>query len=414
MITEALILAGGKGTRLRSVVQDVPKPMAPISGKPFLHYQMKYLKGLGISRFVLSVGYKQELIREEIGLEFEGVPVVYAIEEEPLGTGGGLRHALQYCQTDTPLVCNGDTFFEINLSKLFYVHRTSEALLTFSVREIDNNGRFGGLQIEEDASVSGFVAKDVLGKTFINAGTYVLHKGKFLASTEASRFSLEDDFLAKRVSQGNFVACAFRDSKFIDIGIPEDYEKAQTLIPEWASQEKRNFNTLFLDRDGVLNKKIDGSYVRKPEELEVLPGVPEKLAEWRKANKKLFVVTNQRGVGRGLMSLDDLQAVHQSLLEKLALFAVAFEDIKFCTDVEANSPRRKPNPGMLLEIFDEFPAVKKETTLFIGDSLSDLQAGNAAGVETCFISHGKSLSFEQILCSNCIFESLSEVDLTAA
>jgi D-glycero-alpha-D-manno-heptose 1-phosphate guanylyltransferase len=409
MIFEAIILAGGKGTRLQSVVSEVPKPMAPIGDKPFLYYQMLYLASRGVNRFILSVGYKSETITSYFGDEFNGLPIVYVFEETPLGTGGGVRLAINACQSENPFVVNGDTFFEFEHSKLLYVHLNSKALLTFSVKEIENDGRYGGMQIADDASVKGFTAKDITGKTYINAGVYLINKERFLSQTSEGRFSLEDEFLAPKVSENYFFACPFNTSHFIDIGIPTDYERGQTLIPVWSAVKKKIFDTVFLDRDGVLNKKIDDGYVTKPSELEILPGVSEQLAKWNTEGKELFIVTNQRGVGREIMSIEDLHLVHFTLLKELERSEVNIRDIKFCTDIDSSSFRRKPNPGMLLELFEEFPHLKKESTLFIGDSESDMKAGKSGEVSTCFITNQKGFTFDILTVSDFIITDIQSV-----
>ena len=396
MILEAIILAGGRGTRLAKVVSEVPKPMAPIGDKPFLFYQMSYLASRGVNRFVLSVGYKSEVITDYFGDKFNGIPIVYVFEESPLGTGGGVRLALVACLSENPLVVNGDTFFEFNVSKLQFVHSETAALLTFSVKEIENDGRYGGMQIGADAKVLGFTAKDIVGKTYINAGVYLINKSLFLKETVEGRFSLEDEFLAPKVCKGYFYACPFNDSNFIDIGIPVDYEKGQTLIPEWTINETVEFKTIFLDRDGVLNKKIDNGYVTKPDELEILPGVIEQLSKWNKEGKELFIITNQRGVGRGIMSLQSLHEIHFALLKNFESKDIRIKDIKFCTDIDNSFSRRKPNPGMLLELFEEFPHLDIKSTIFIGDSKTDMQAGKSANVHTYFLSKGEKLDFETL------------------
>ena len=384
--------------------------MAPIGDKPFLYYQMKYLISRGVNRIILSVGYKAEVIQDYFGSSFEGIPLQYVYEESPLGTGGGVRLALDSAQTEQVLVCNGDTFFEFELSKLQFVHRQSRGLLTFSVKEINNDGRYGGMQIAESGVVQGFTSKNITGKTYINAGIYLINKTAFLESTPAEKaFSLEDDFLAVKVNEGLFFACPFDDSQFIDIGIPIDYERGQTVIPEWASQRRIEFQTIFLDRDGVLNKKIDGGYVTRPEELEILPGVTDKLKSWKEEAKELFIITNQRGIARGIMTEEALHAVHFALLKEFEKEGISIRDIKFCPDPDNSSPRRKPNPGMLLELFEEYLHLNKETTLFIGDSISDLQAGKAAGVATCFLTKGQKTTFETLKLADWIAENLGGV-----
>jgi D-glycero-alpha-D-manno-heptose 1-phosphate guanylyltransferase len=409
MIIEAIILAGGKGTRLQSVVSEVPKPMAPIGDKPFLYYQMLYLVSRGVNRFILSVGYKSETITSYFGNEFNGLPVVYVFEETPMGTGGGVRLAIKACQSENPIVVNGDTFFEFEYSKILFVHQETNALLTFSVKEIEKYGRYGGMKIAENAKVKRFTAKDVIGEAYINAGVYLINKEEFLNQTTEGRFSLEDDFLAPKVGQGCFYACPFNDSNFIDIGIPTDYEKGQSLIPFWSFQKKTKFQTIFLDRDGVLNKKIDNGYVTKPSELEILPGVLSQLKKWNAEEKELYIVTNQRGVGRGIMSEENLHEVHFALQKELEANDIKIRDIKFCTAIEKTSSRRKPNPGMLLELFKEYPHLNSETTLFIGDSISDLKAGKSAETSTWFLTNQKKFTFDILTFSDFISTDIQSV-----
>ncbi len=142
---------------------------------------------------------------------------------------------------------------------------------------------------------------------------------------------------------------------------------------------------IFLDRDGVINQRIVSGYITHPEAFKLLLGVKEKLLAWHAAGYKMFVVTNQKGIGKGLMSTEDLASVHHKMEE---LLGFKFEKIKYCDALDDQDFRRKPQPGMLLELFDEYPTMVAKETLFIGDSLTDLQAGKAAGVNTCFINHG--------------------------
>ncbi len=413
MISEAVILAGGKGTRLRSVVSDVPKPMADIDGQPFLYHQIRYLAKQGISRVVLSVGYLHQVIEDFFGDSFEGTEIIYVREESPLGTGGGLKLALDACKTDDVLVCNGDTFFEFRLSKLAFVHQKKNAGFTFSVREVENDGRYGGLKISDDCLVLEFIAKNVIAKTFINAGVYLVNKSFFLAETThlIDVFSLEDDFLAKKLNLSKIFAVPFTDGRFLDIGIPEDYFKARDLIPLWVGSGLSPVDTIFLDRDGVINEKIDGGYVTRLSELKILDGVTGWLRGKAAEEKQFFVITNQRGIGRGIMTEEDLSIIHGEISDLLAVHGVQITSFYHCPDTEKTSWRRKPNPGMLEEAFSANPGLKKETSVLIGDSLTDLQAAGAFGIRSIWLTNGKNIRFEALLWCSDVAETLKDVVL---
>lgn len=412
MIQEAIILAGGRGTRLQSVVSDVPKPMADINGWPFLTYQIRYLAAQGIKRIILSVGYKHESIVSFFGDQFEGTPIVYMVEETPLGTGGGLRLALEASETDDVLVCNGDTFFEFRLEKLAFVHQQKASGFTFSVREIENDGRYGGLKIASDCRVEEFIPKNIISKTFINAGVYLVHKPFFMDnSREGQPFSLEDDFLALKLSTDKVFAVPFLNGRFLDIGIPEDYFRSQELIPDWVRSPEPETATIFLDRDGVLNEKIEDGYVTSVAGLKMIDGVEQWLAERVSNGVQLFVITNQRGVGKGLMSLSDLESIHGEITLQLGKHEVTIKQFYFCTDIDNSAPRRKPNPGMLEQAFEEYPGLRKETSVMIGDSLTDLQAASAFGIRSVFLTNGKAINFETLSHCTVIARTLRDVVL---
>lgn len=228
MVTEAVVLAGGFGTRLRSVLSDLPKPMAPVNGFPFLHYVFIHLKKHGIENVVLSVGYMADKIEAYFGDEYLGIKVKYAIEHEPLGTGGGIRLGMELCSTEHVLAMNGDTLFEVPLTELFNKHLSDLPEATLALRKVEEGSRYGTIHLEGKRIVT-FREKspDFTGAQLINGGVYVIQKNKFLKLTEQHKaFSIEHDYYGKYASKLTFNGLAY-DSYFIDIGIPEDYARAQ-------------------------------------------------------------------------------------------------------------------------------------------------------------------------------------------
>lgn len=228
MVTEAVILAGGFGTRLQTVVNDVPKPMAPVNGEPFLNYVFSYLEHYGIKHVVLSTGYLSHKISEFYKEEYRGIKVSYAVEEAPLGTGGGIRLSLEQCHTNEVLVLNGDSFFDVNLDEYYKQHATTGSDCSLALRKVENAARYGTINPGENNRINAFKEKDSIERPgLINGGVYMLNKDVFMAQTPSGKaFSIEKDFFETQVS--HLQICGFEyDGYFIDIGIPSDYHKAQ-------------------------------------------------------------------------------------------------------------------------------------------------------------------------------------------
>ena len=228
MLTEAVILAGGFGTRLQTVVSDVPKPMAPVNGKPFLNYVFSYLKHFGFTRVVLSTGYLSEKISNYYKDEYNGIKVFYTKEETPLGTGGGIRFAMEKCETKNVLVLNGDSFFDVDLHKYYNQHVAFKSDCSLALRKVDNAARYGTIKLGSESLIEAFKEKNgVETEGLINGGVYILNRQLFLSKTEKnSAFSIEKDFYEKRINEINIFGFEHQ-GYFIDIGIPEDYKKAQ-------------------------------------------------------------------------------------------------------------------------------------------------------------------------------------------
>ncbi|NUM36576.1 MAG: glucose-6-phosphate isomerase [Candidatus Brocadiae bacterium] len=235
MIKEAIVLAGGMGTRLKSVIADIPKPMAEIQGKPFLAYLMQYLIQQGIERVVLSVGYKHEVIQNYFQANPMPLEILYSVEEKPLGTGGAIQKALSCLAGKEAFVMNGDTFFGISLEYLAKKHRESHSQLSLALKEMKSFDRYGVVTIEKDCRVKGFEEKKWRDKGLINAGIYILSKEIFSDFREKEKFSFEQDFLP--VQMPKIIVSGFAcEGYFIDIGIPEDYSKAQQELTKFCKK----------------------------------------------------------------------------------------------------------------------------------------------------------------------------------
>jgi D-glycero-alpha-D-manno-heptose 1-phosphate guanylyltransferase len=224
----AIILAGGFGTRLRSVVADVPKPLADVAGRPFLVWLIEALAAQGVTGVTLSVHHQWEKIREYFERFPPSLPVDYAVEKIPLGTGGAMAFALQG-RTDPVLVLNGDTFVQVDYRAFYAQHCRNNATLSMVLREVPDTGRYGEVTTRGNL-ITGFTSGQDGKPGLINAGIYALSPLLFQNYSMPETFSFERDFVPQHVealAPQSFIA----DAYFIDIGIPEDYARAQTEIP---------------------------------------------------------------------------------------------------------------------------------------------------------------------------------------
>ncbi|TMH55707.1 MAG: D-glycero-D-manno-heptose 1-phosphate guanosyltransferase [Betaproteobacteria bacterium] len=227
---EAIVLAGGLGTRLRGVVDDVPKPMAPVQGRPFLALVLDQLVAAGFKTVIFAAGYLHEAIRSYFGADYRGLVLRYSVEEEPLGTGGAIRLACEQADARDVFVLNGDTYLELDFRAMADVHVRSESPLSMAICHVPDVARYGALEVD-NGIVRRFLEKGASGPGWINAGIYLLGPDLRARLRPQGAFSFEHDLLAPELS--SIPPLAFRASGlFIDIGIPEDYARAQRIFSQ--------------------------------------------------------------------------------------------------------------------------------------------------------------------------------------
>jgi D-glycero-alpha-D-manno-heptose 1-phosphate guanylyltransferase len=229
MEREAVILAGGLGTRLRGVIDDLPKSMAPVNDRPFLVYILDQLSRHRITRAILAVGYRHQDIISYFGNKFKKIDLVYSIESQPLGTGGAILKAAEYVTTDSFLVLNGDTLFNIDLEDFRKSFKFSNASLSAALKPMTDFERYGSVTVEDKRIIS-FNEKKYCSEGLINGGIYILRKEWIGKNAPSPEFSFEKDILEKRVAS-DIITGFISDAYFIDIGIPEDYERANLELP---------------------------------------------------------------------------------------------------------------------------------------------------------------------------------------
>lgn len=386
MVKEAIILAGGLGTRLREAVPDLPKCMAPVAGKPFLSYVIDHLRMQGVERFIFSLGYKWGVIEEYLQKEYATLDYTSVIEDEPLGTGGAIDLAVQKASSGDVAIANGDTLFKINLNEVSSLHSAKSAECTLALNPMQNFDRYGVVETDSEGKIISFKEKQFYENGLINGGVYLLNKEKFLNRSFPEKFSFEKDYLEKFCTEGKFFA-SMQDGYFIDIGIPEDYQKAQSDLKKPVLDLKQIDKswTLFLDRDGVINEERLGEYVLHWGEFVFSKGVLDVFKKLSDTFGRVIIISNQRGVGKGFMTEEALQTIHLEMQREVEIVNGKIDKIYYCTEKDEKCFNRKPNPGMAIQALKDFPDINLSKSIMVGNKPSDMKFGRAAGVFTVFV-----------------------------
>jgi D-glycero-alpha-D-manno-heptose 1-phosphate guanylyltransferase len=222
---ECIILAGGLGTRLRSAVPDLPKCMAPVNDRPFLSYVIDYLTEQKVTKFIFALGYMNEDIQNFLAHKYPKLDYTIAIEKEPLGTGGAIKNALHKAEHDNVMILNGDTLFKVNAEELFNFHTQQHAACTLSLKPMQDFDRYGLVEINKEGCIQSFKEKQFFESGLINGGVYILNKKEFLNLSFPEKFSFEKDYMETYFHTAKMMGL-IQDYYFIDIGIPEDFERA--------------------------------------------------------------------------------------------------------------------------------------------------------------------------------------------
>lgn len=234
---KVLILCGGKGTRLRSVIDDRPKPLAPVNGVPFLTYQLNLLKSQGFKDIVLCTGYMHKSIESTYGDgSCLGVNIRYSKETKPLGTGGAILKAIDSLEGENFLVLNGDTLLDVNYKKLVNEHKKENLMITLALVPLNNLDRYGGVTVDEKGYITAFQEKGVQGKGIANGGAYMVSNSivrrDLFGTHVGSKCSIEKDIFPSLVKEKLIQGVIFDQYKFVDIGTPKGYKKAQSILKD--------------------------------------------------------------------------------------------------------------------------------------------------------------------------------------
>jgi histidinol-phosphate phosphatase family protein len=405
-VVEILILAGGRGTRLASVVNDLPKPMAPIQDKPFLEILIQSIKVQGFRNFRLLVGHKAEAIQNYFGDGSNfGITINYTSEQTPLGTGGAVKKALQESSFENFLIFNGDTLFEADLAHFI---NSSKNYFSIALKYFENCERYGQVVIDKNFKIKTFTEKgDQLNDGLINVGIYFFNKNVLNFFPAEESFSIEKEVMPKLADSGVLLGIPL-GGKFIDIGIPEDYKKAQTFLSQFKFTNRTP--ALFLDRDGVIIK--DSGYVSSIDDVELFSDIIPIIKIANQKNIPVYIVTNQAGVAHGYFSMEKCHEINDHVIEQLKKNGANIEDCFICpyhpqgkkAEFLKDSLLRKPNPGMVLLAQEKQP-IDISRSIMIGDKASDVIL--LPGLQTILIKRNYDLS--KAPANVKIFENLESV-----
>lgn len=367
---EAVILAGGLGTRLASVVPDLPKPMAPVAGKPFLEHLLGVLYRRGCRRAVLATGHMADVVEECFAGGFGGLEIAFSREEEPLGTGGAMKRALSLCDDGIAIVLNGDTLFDADVCGLLHLLDSPACDMAVALRRVGDASRYGSVAVS-GGRIAGFREK-AAGRGLVSGGVYAVRRGLLDGMPDA--FSFERDFEEARVGEGRFAALPC-NGYFVDIGVPDSYARAQA---DFARGFRR---AAFFDRDGTVN--VDTGHLFEVGRLEFVEGVPEAIRRHNDAGDFVVVATNQAGIAKGMYGERDMHLLHAAMDERLRKgWGAHIDAFHYCPhhpDFTGPCRCRKPEPGLLLEAA-EAHGIDLSRSVMYGDRESDRLAAEAAGL----------------------------------
>lgn len=404
----ALVLVGGLGTRLRSVVADRCKPMALVDGEPFLARVLDQLAAAGCRRAVLCTGHRGDEIEREFGRDHGGMPLVYSREAQPLGTAGALRHALPHVDDTHVLVCNGDSYCDVDLRAFVRWTREGQVGAALVTTVVPDTTRFGRVQADESGRIVTFTEKGIGGPGAIHAGLCWLPVAALAQLPDDRPASFEHDLLPGLVARG-FRAYATR-AAFLDIGVPESYAAAPTFFAALAAAHARpRKGLLVVDRDGTLIE--DRHYLADPAGVALLPGVVEGLRAFAADGYELAVITNQSGLGRGYFDAAALGAVNAELERQLAAHGIALRGIWHCPHTpDAGCDCRKPEPALLEQALGELGYAAAQC-LVVGDKRCDIELGRRLGVRTALVrtGYGSGTERDGLCCPDVVVDSLADL-----
>lgn len=403
---QAVIMAGGKGTRISSIAADIPKPMIRVSGKPVLEYQIECLVRQGFQNIIISIGHLGQMITDyfENGIRY-GARITYCREEKPLGSGGALTMLRNQLQKDFLLI-NGDVIFDMDLNRLVKFHRTHHALVTLTTHPNSHPFDSGLVFANNEGRVTDWLHREdtrTIYRNRVNAGIQILSPEVLSPFDTICPMDLDRQILKPLIATDRVFA--YDTPEYIhDMGTPERYWQVCEDVDSGRVHAKNLSvpqRAIFLDRDGVIN--VHKGFIHRWEDMELLPGAGEAIAQINASGFLAIVVTNQPVIARGECTWKELEMIHNAMETLLGKAGAYVDGILVCPhhpdrgfpgerpEYKINCDCRKPKPGLLLKASEKYN-IDLSKSWMIGDSESDLLAGQAANCHIAYIGQENKFS----------------------
>ena len=405
-IDVAVIMAGGKGSRLRSITNDeIPKPMVPVDGKPLLEYQVEKLKSYGIKKIVMIVGHLGEKIVDHFkdGKDF-GVEIDYIFEKEPLGTAGAFYYLKDKIDAKDFMLVFGDVFFDMDFDRMEDFHFKNSALTTLLAHPNGHPYDSDLIQMDDNGRVIGFDSKhnvrDYWYDNMVNAGMYIINKRLLDLVKEPVKTDFEKDILANQVKLGANIYAYHTPEYVKDVGTVDRINATVEELKSGLIQSKNLKNkqrAIFLDRDGTMN--VSKGFISKADELELIPGTIDAIKAINKSGALAIVITNQPVIARGECSFEELHNIHNKLKTLLGKKGAFVDDIFYCPhhpdkgfegevpELKFDCECRKPKTGMIEEAVKKYN-IDLSKSYMVGDSTMDLETARNAGIKSVLVNTG--------------------------
>ena len=405
-IDVAVIMAGGKGSRLRSITNDeIPKPMVPVDGKPLLEYQVEKLKAYGIKKIVMIVGHLGEKIVDHFkdGKDF-GVEIDYIFEKEPLGTAGAFYYLKDKIDAKDFMLVFGDVFFDMDFDRMEDFHFKNSALTTLLAHPNGHPYDSDLIRTDDTGRVIGFDSKhnvrDYWYDNMVNAGMYIINRKLLDLVKEPVKTDFEKDILANQVKLGANIYAYHTPEYVKDVGTVDRINATVEELKSGLIQSKNLKNkqrAIFIDRDGTIN--VSKGFISKADDLELIPGTIDAIKAINKSGALAIVITNQPVIARGECSFEELHNIHNKLKTLLGEKGAFVDDIFYCPhhpdkgfegevpELKFDCECRKPKTGMIDESVKKYN-IDLSKSYMVGDSTMDLETARNAGIKSVLVDTG--------------------------